>query len=72
MYNSSDANNLDQQIDQLMQCKPLKESDVKIMCEKVSIYHINHIGKRNISKRKQRSSCKSSSYRMWRYSWAIL
>lgn len=35
MINSSDANNYDAQIEQLMQCKPLKEHEVKILCEKV-------------------------------------
>ncbi len=35
MYNSNDAGNLDQQIDQLMNCKPLKEHEVKLLCEKV-------------------------------------
>jgi len=35
MLQSNDANNLDQQIDQLMQCKPLKENEVKLICEKV-------------------------------------
>lgn len=35
MLSANDANNYDQFIEQLMQCKPLKESEVKSMCEKV-------------------------------------
>jgi len=31
----NEARSLEQQIDELMQCKPLKENEVKIMCEKV-------------------------------------
>ena len=35
MIGSNEANNLDQQIDSLMQCKPLKECEIKVICEKV-------------------------------------
>jgi hypothetical protein len=30
-----EINNLDSEIEQLLQCKPLKESEVKFLCEKV-------------------------------------
>jgi hypothetical protein len=32
-------NNLDNFIEQLMQCKPLKESEVKFLCEKVTTHY---------------------------------
>lgn len=32
---SSDIGNLDKYIEQLMDCKPLSESEVKSLCEKV-------------------------------------
>ncbi len=32
---SSEINNLDGFIEQLTQCKPLKETEVKFLCEKV-------------------------------------
>ena len=35
MYGSNEASNLEAQIDLLMQCKPLKETEVKTICEKV-------------------------------------
>jgi len=35
MLTSNDANNYDAHIEQLMQCKPLKENEVKALCEKV-------------------------------------
>jgi serine/threonine-protein phosphatase 2A catalytic subunit len=34
--NTSDNNNLDRQIEQLMQCKPLPEAEIKQLCEKVA------------------------------------
>jgi hypothetical protein len=34
---SGDVSSLDNQIEQLMQCKPLKEAEVKSLCEKVLI-----------------------------------
>ena len=34
---SSDLRNLEIQIDQLIKCIPLKESEVKFLCEKVKI-----------------------------------
>lgn len=33
--NTSEVGNLDALIETLMQCKPLKESEVKFICEKV-------------------------------------
>ncbi len=33
---SSDTNNLDAFIEQLLNCKPLRENEVKFLCEKVS------------------------------------
>jgi len=35
MISHTEAGNLEQQIDSLMQCKSLKEHEVKLMCEKV-------------------------------------
>ena len=35
MNNISDVNNLDNFIEQLMNCKPLKECEVRFLCEKV-------------------------------------
>jgi hypothetical protein len=32
----NEIGNLDSYIEQLMQCKPLKESEVKFLCEKVN------------------------------------
>jgi hypothetical protein len=32
---SSDTNNLDAFIEQLLNCKPLRENEVKFLCEKV-------------------------------------
>ena len=44
---SGEINNLDNFIEQLTQCKPLKETEVKFLCEKVKgIY--KKLGKRNI------------------------
>jgi len=40
MLGTSDANNLDQYIEILMQCKPLKENEVKLVCEKVILIFI--------------------------------
>ena len=34
---STDIGGLDIQVTQLMQCKPLKEAEVKFLCEKVTI-----------------------------------
>ena len=34
-----EMNNLDQFIEQLIQCKPLKETEVKFLCEKVKQNH---------------------------------
>jgi hypothetical protein len=34
--NMGDIQNLDRQIEILMECKPLSETEVKLLCEKVS------------------------------------
>ena len=34
--NNSDITNLDRQIAELMECKPLAEAEVKFLCEKVN------------------------------------
>lgn len=34
--NTSEVGNIDKQIEQLMQCKPLSEIEVKLLCEKVT------------------------------------
>ena len=41
-----EMNNLDNFIEQLVQCKPLKETEVKFLCEKVKLIR-NKIGQRN-------------------------
>ena len=33
---NNDISNLDKQISELMECKPLPEADVKFLCEKVN------------------------------------
>lgn len=33
---SGDISNLDKQIEHLMECKPLSETEVKVLCEKVN------------------------------------
>ena len=70
----TDVNDLDKWIEQLKQCQPLEECQVKILCEKVInlIYKNNiFIGKRNIKTRAKCSTSKSSSNSMWGYSWPI-
>jgi len=34
--NSTESGNLDSYIEQLLTCKPLKESEVKFLCDKVN------------------------------------
>lgn len=48
--NSNDAANLDKFIETLMECKPLRESEVKFICEKVS--NLYDKGQRSVSKGK--------------------
>jgi serine/threonine-protein phosphatase 2A catalytic subunit len=38
---SGEINNLDKFIEQLVQCKPLKETEVKFLCEKVKQIYKN-------------------------------
>ena len=70
----SEIADLDKWIEQLKECQPLEECQVKILCEKVInlIYKNNiFIGKRNIKTRTKCSTSKSPSYSLWRYSWPI-
>lgn len=48
--NSNEIGNLDALIEQLVTCKPLKEADVKLICDKVWYILDNKyiLGKRNI------------------------
>ena len=50
--NPNEIGNLDSYIEQLMQCKPLKESEVKFLCEKVKSINYTDLGKRNFPERK--------------------
>ena len=38
MNSNNEVANLDRQTEQLLECKPLKEIEVKHLCEKVSLY----------------------------------
>jgi len=49
----NEIGNLDGYIEQLMTCKPLKESEVKFLCEKVrKFYNFFSLGQGNFSERK--------------------
>lgn len=37
---SADVSNLDKWIESLIQCKPLAENEVKILCDKVIFYYL--------------------------------
>ena len=79
----TELSDLDQWIEQLKNCQPLEECQVKILCEKVNnknimlninLYNNIHkiiIGKRNIKRRTKCSTSKSTSNSMWRYTWTI-
>ena len=72
----TEISDLDKWIEQLKECQPLEECQVKILCEKVKynfimLYKLNIIGQRNPKARAKCSTCPSTSYSMWRYSWAI-
>jgi hypothetical protein len=47
--NMGDIGNLDRQIEILMECKPLSETEVKQLCEKVNIFLLSNtpLGQRN-------------------------
>lgn len=71
-----DQGNFDRYIETLWQCKPLAESDVKIICDKVNLQYqninskkvINYFlskGTRNFSRRIECLKFKSTSYCMW-------
>ncbi len=47
----SEINNLDSFIEQLTQCKPLKETEVKFLCEKVFQQKIKSFPKTKIKKK---------------------
>jgi hypothetical protein len=70
----TDISDFDKWIEQLKNCQPLEESQVKVLCEKVIqiilIYSLN-IGKRNIKYRAKCSTSESSSNSVWRYTWSI-
>lgn len=69
---------LDKQIETLMECKPLPETEVKQLCEKVSNIHIllttllnsYHlcVGKGNLDSRVECSTSQSASNYLWRHS----
>ena len=65
----TEINDLDNWIEQLKECQPLQECQVKILCEKVIknklLLNNISIGKRNIKTRAKRSTCKSPSYSLW-------
>ena len=64
----TEINDLDKWIEQLKQCQPLEECQVKILCEKVInlIYKNNiFIGKRNIKARTECTTSKGTSDSMW-------
>ena len=69
----TEISELDNWIEQLKECQPLEECQVKILCEKVKLNYIiiNFIGKRNPKARTKCSTCQSPSYCLWRYSRAI-
>ena len=72
---SQDIGNLDKSINDLFECHPLPEAEVKFICEKVflilncNIYRSK--GKRNSEGRKQCNSCKVASDSLWRCAWVV-
>ena len=68
---------LDKWIEQLKECQPLEECQVKILCEKVKnkyiiyikIINLNliNIGKRNLKTRAKCPACKSPCNSLWGY-----
>ena len=60
---------LDKWIEQLKECKPLEECQVKVLCEKVlqitNIIFILILGQRNIKCRTKCSASASPSYSLW-------
>jgi hypothetical protein len=59
---NADISDLDAWVQQLMDCKPLAESDVKKLCDKVNkmVWGANLQGPRDSNGRKQRAACKVS------------
>ena len=72
----SEIADLDKWIEQLKDCQPLEECQVKILCEKVNknnnyFIYFFLIGKRNPQTRAKCPTSKSPSNCVWRYSWPI-
>ena len=74
----TEISDLDKWIEQLKECQPLEECQVKILCEKVNIISYKYsniliiiIGKRNSKTRAKCSTSSCPSNSMWRYSWPI-
>ena len=74
----TEISDLDKWIEQLKECQPLEECQVKILCEKVNIISYKYstiliiiIGKRNSKTRTKCPARKSTCNCMWRYSWPI-
>ena len=65
----TDVADLDKWIEQLKECKPLEECQVKVLCEKVlqitNIIFILILGQRNIRRRTKCSASASPSYSLW-------
>ena len=71
----TEISDLDKWIEQLKECKPLEECQVKVLCEKV-FQKINIIfniilGQRNIKSRAKCPTSEGPSYSLWRHSWSI-
>jgi hypothetical protein len=74
----SEIADLDKWIEQLKECQPLEECQVKTLCEKVInkfyniIFYINIIiGKRNPKTRTKCPTCQGPCNCMWRYPWSV-
>ena len=65
----TDVADLDKWIEQLKECKPLEECQVKVLCEKVlqitNIIFNFFLGQRNIKSRTKCSASASPSYSVW-------
>ena len=65
----TEISDLDKWIEQLKECKPLEECQVKVLCEKVlqnfSYNLLINLGQRNIEIRAQCSTSSSPSYSLW-------
>lgn len=54
--NNSDISNLDRQIAELMECKPLPEAEVKFLCEKVKKTKYNFFKFQTLNKLKDKKT----------------